>query len=279
MRFIRFVFLFVFLTNHSYSQNHFEFNVSDTEINEVCELIIENLDTIRTEYQKIEALQDYPFQTASLFTLSNVMLNHWQLKIIGDKFFENSKNVEFTFDSNNFYTNQLTRLGKYNYGLYGNQLNNINFITIDSGELKNIFSIEITESVIKTKEYLLDELFTYFKEEEYKLSQNKIDGFNELGLMQREIISILVLTEKDDELLTQLASIISKNLIKFLNDNKSKISLSYGSSHNHKNISFHEYFYLWYQSLIREVTDRLINLGFIKTPFAGNFNYVVLINK
>jgi hypothetical protein len=96
------------------------------------------------------------------------------------------------------------------------------------------------------------------------LTENKIAGFNELGLMQREIMSIPILTKGDYISLHNIASIITEDLIKLL---KRK---------NGGSPSADNKFLINYKKLADDVTNKLIEYGYIKIPAPRNFNYIVL---
>lgn len=229
-------------------------------VNQITGLIINNLDSIKAEYYKIDAFENYPFQTASLFILSGVMLNQQQ--------FENNAGVQNDlYNSSRIavaYKTKSQKIGKYNFCLYGSYTDSLNFITINKIQLENIFQISVSDHLIIEKEKLLDELIKYSRENDFYLTENKTAGFNELGLMQREIMSIPILTKKDYCSLHNIASIITEDLAKLL---KGK---------NNRFPSAANKFLIAYKKLADDVTNNLIKFGYIKIPAPRNFNYVVL---
>lgn len=229
-------------------------------VNQITGLIIDNLDSIKTEYYKIDAFKNYPFQTASLFILSCVMLNQQQ--------FENNTGVQNDlYNSSRIpaaYKTKSQKIGKYNFCLYGSYTDSLNFITINKIQLENIFQISVSDDLVIEKEKLLDELIKYSKENDFYLTENKTAGFNELGLMQREIMSIPILTKKDYNSLHNITSIITEDLIKLLKGKNS----GFPSTGNK--------FWITYKKLADDVTNKLIESGYIKIPAPRNFNYIVL---
>lgn len=254
----------------------------------ISQLIIDNIAQIKNEYHKIGVFENYPFQTASLFVLSNVMLNHWQLGHLQKALFaKDSFDLSILFDnydeviicdSLNYFDNLFIKIGKYYYGLYGNHLNDENFITISKEELEAKFGLSSEENLNFAKENLLDELIKYNNELDYQISDQNIAAFNELGLMQREIMSIPVLSQSEYDSLYNVASIITDDLIMLL-DNKKEELIDNWESINHDNaVSFKQYFICWYKQVVAKVTNQLIDIGYIKIPVARNFNYVIIHN-
>lgn len=229
-------------------------------VNQITGLIVNNLDSIKTEYYKIDAFKNYPFQTASLFILSGIMLNQQQ--------FENTAGVQNDLCNSSrtdaAYKTKSQKIGKYNFYLYGEYTDSLNFITINKIQLENIFQISVSGNLIIEKEKLLDELIKYSKENDFYLTENKIAGFNELGLMQREIMSIPILTKGDYISLHNIASIITEDLIKLLKRKNG----GFPSADNK--------FLITYKKLADDVTNKLIEYGYIKIPAPRNFNYIVL---
>ena len=229
-------------------------------VNQITGLIINNLDSIKTEYYKIDAFKNYPFQTASMFILSGIMLNQQQFENIAgmQNHLYNSSRITATYKT----TNQ--KIGKYNFYLYGAYTDSLNFITINKIQLENIFQISVSDDLIIEKEKLLDELIKYSKDSDFYLTDNKTAGFNELGLMQREIMSIPILTKKDYISLHNITSIITEDLIKLLKRKNG----GFPSADNK--------FLITYKKLADDVTNKLIEFGYIKIPAPRNFNYIVL---
>ncbi|MDZ7767383.1 MAG: hypothetical protein U5K00_23700 [Melioribacteraceae bacterium] len=236
-------------------------NCDSSIVNNITEVIITNLDTIKTEYYKINAFKDYPFQTASLFILSGVMLNDWQITNIqnrlGIKLSPNDSAADLDSLQIPLYKNRIKKIGKYNFGIYGAYTDNINFITISKNQMEKVFQNPFNDSVSTVKEKLLNELIRYASEEDFFLSDKKVAGFNELGLMQREIVSIPMLTLDDYNSLYNVASIITDDLAGLLNKEKNKKAL------------------VNYNELIAAVTNKLIEFGYIKIPAPRNFNYII----
>ncbi len=287
LHFILFYFLIcATLCTAQSNKNNFDSNLplktDDVLAETITNLIVENIDTIKAMYYKVEGLKNYPFQTASLFVLGDVMMLSHQLDKINFTLFKKSiVNNSFgasAYDSTVLTTKQAS-FGKYEYCVFGNQTNNINFITIDRTQLETIFNIEVKTTITETKELLLDELICYSKEERYNLPTNLIDGFNELGLMQREIMSIPVLTKYDYTELLNVSAIIENRLIYVLEKNYDKVYEQYYNSSFEQVFSFQEYFNLWCNYLSTNITNRLIDLGYIKIPAPRNFNYIIFANE
>ena len=280
MRLLRFyVLIYLLILPNLTSAQH---QTDSSLVNQLSRLIIENLDTIKTEYYKINAFKDYPFQTASLFVLSNVMLNEWQLPAISSLLYNKTDspkryNQELDFYSSKLgeYKHVIKKLGKYYYGLYGKETGNTNFITINKEELQSIFAIDAA-NVDKTKELLLDKLIRYSEDDNFFLDENLVAGFNELGLMQREIMSIPKLNVNDREALYGLSAIIENDLLNLLENHLPGLKEDYSKSDQTSKKPFNDHFKKWYMSILSQTTENLIELGYIKVPTPRNFNFIYL---
>ncbi|MCZ7602722.1 MAG: hypothetical protein M5R37_07635 [Melioribacteraceae bacterium] len=278
--------IFLFVSSTFFAKQNELINI-DQISNKIVGIIAGNLDEIKKEYHKIEVFKNYPFQTASLFVLSNVMINHWQANLLRNEFFasdsmnssiikQNFSEINFA-DSTSLYNNVFMRIGKYYYGVYGNRFDVQNFLSINNDDIELMFDIKINEDQLKTKEYLLDELIKYNNELEYQLSKQMIAAFNELGLMQREIMSIPVLTMNEYNALYNVANIITDELVILLQDYKNEWFIEWGNQNTDTPITFLHYFFERYNLVVTETTNKLIDLGYIKVPVPRNFNYVILI--
>ena len=157
-------------------------------------------------------------------------------------------------DSGRLYIHRLERIGNFKFGIYGNETENVNFLTIGDEETAKIFSLNTTDELSVSKVELLKQLLDYAAITDYQLDENLISGFNELGLMQREIASIPIIKQEDLPLLRGLAAIITKELLQLLKTEKVNC----------------------YKNLVRDVTDLLIDEGYIKIPVHRNFNFVII---
>ena len=254
------------------NKSSLKFEIDPQLVEQITNLVVNNIDTIKIEYSKTEGLRCHPFAPASLFVLSDVCLANWQLENINQSIFKTAYSNGLTSEnSRNIFEQRTEKIGKYLFGIYGNRLCNINFSSLDKRTIQSVFGISPENSLEKTKEHLLDELIQYSVEYSYRLPQNLIDGFNELGLIHREIMSTPVLTNADNNALFNIAGIITVDLISILERQQSKVKSSYAQRSRKQDISYQEYFNAWDKSLVKEATNMLVDLGYIKIPTPRNF--------
>ncbi|MDH7604164.1 MAG: hypothetical protein QHH13_04620 [Melioribacter sp.] len=200
----------------------------------VAEIVVARLPMIRNFYsehftkvsskQKSE-LQKNSFEDLSLFLLSNVVLNKWQLENIQERFIKSSPPKR---GNKNFYA-----------ALF--QLKDDN------------------DSLIYSEKSINDSMKVYSKNFFVKNYFNVASKnfYNYKNVM-------LKINKSDEKYFEQIASIITKDLIENLDKQKPKLVKYYLNSVYKEETSFWEWLNWLYQFIIAEATDELIREGYIK---------------
>ncbi|MEG8946766.1 hypothetical protein [Rosettibacter firmus] len=196
-----------------------------------AEIVIDRLPLVKEAYsefftnRKKAALNKSSFDDASLFILSNVMLNNWQLKNIQEKFIRAN----------------IPQRGDKNYFAALFQINN---------NLDNIF----LNRIYKEKNQII---FTYTRD--FKFKNNKA-----LAGITSEQNYMLLNNDWNEKLFEEMASIITKDLIENLNKQKPLLVKYYLNSHYKEETSFKEWLMWTYQFIVTEATEYLIEKNVIK---------------
>lgn len=254
------------------------------------ELIVKNLPEVKRLYNDIDGLKEIPFSKASLFILSDVLLDNWQIDKVerqwlgAERTLRNGMNYYYSIQQKNrgepteafgIYGNMYRSYGTVLVGLYGNQRQGINFINLTSTQLKDWFGMQETETSEAFKQRLLEELLRFSKDSQYKLSQQHESRFERIGFVQNRKLVIPVLNPADQEKISEIAGLISDELMELLSAYKGKLKRSYQSSVYKDEISFEEYAIWWYHFYYTKVTDILIDKGHISKPLTGVFTYLL----
>ncbi|MEJ5351619.1 MAG: hypothetical protein WHS65_08520 [Melioribacteraceae bacterium] len=200
-----------------------------------ADIVIDRLPLIKNYYsehflnsKEKSSFQKISFEEASLFVLSNVILNKWQLNNIQEKFI---KSVPTIRGNKNYYAALFQLKDNDDSVIYfENPIKDFN----DSVKVysKNFYSEKPLQIASKN--------FTFH--ENIKLDINK----------------------DDENHLKEVASIITKDLIENLDKQKPKLVKYYLNSTYKDETSFREWLSWVYQFIITEATDELIQKGYIK---------------
>lgn len=275
----------------------------DAEIfaDSVSEMIIELLPEIKKEYAELKGFKHIDFSRASLFILSNVMLDNWQINKVENTFLKaertsrNNMNYYFSFQEKrnndkreafNIYGNTSRMygsilsifIGKAMYfGLYGNERDGINFNTLTKKQLQEWFGPEETENIKSFKKKLLRKLLKLSNNPNYKIKDTYKQGFNKIDMMEGNILTIPIFSFSDNKKLNKIANFITNNLIDLFEKNRDILEKNYKKSSYCNEITFEEYFIWWYHIFYTEVTENFISKGHIKRPATGVFPYIFKI--
>ncbi len=267
----------------------------------VSEMIIEILPEIKKEYAKLKGFKHIDFSRASLFILSNVMLDNWQINKVENTFLKaertsrNNMNYYFSFQEKrnnnkreafNIYGNTSGMYGNIFslvlgramiFGLYGNERGGINFNTLTKKQLQEWFGMEETENIKSFKKELLRKLLKLSNNPNYKMQDTYKQGFNKIDMMEENILTIPVFSLSDNKKLNKIANLITNNLIDLFEKNRDILEKNYQNSSYYNEITFEECFIWWYHFFYTEVTEILISKDYIKRPATGVFPYIFKI--
>lgn len=208
-------------------------------------IAIDRKGKIQEAYSKINSLKNIPFEDASLFIMSNVIHNFWQMKFIEEKFLKSLpphrgiNRYYLSIQENNsanqlepfgLYKNYFFRSGEKTLGSYGNSKPNL------------------------------------------VLPQTDIDE-----IAQNRKNKIPVLSKDDQKKLYELSSIVTQDLISYLERYRTFFEKQYLNSVYRDQTTFREWFVWVYQFIITETTNTLIKKNYIKVPAEQN-KFFVLVN-
>ncbi|QOR36468.1 hypothetical protein IMX26_06565 [Clostridium sp. 'deep sea'] len=257
---------------------------------EVADLIISSLSEIKQQALSLKCFKQFNFEDISLLVLSNIILDAVQIDYVESLFLSSKRTIRNTMnyyysiqekdpssevEAFRIYGNMIKSYGTVELGVYGNKRNGINFHNLNQSQLTKWFNINNHRDVLSNKSYLLEQLLKYYSYNTYEISEQNINGFNKLGIMNDKSISIPILSQQQFTLWYDIAKIITADLIKILNKNKAMIYNNYSKSVYVNEISFNEYFIWWYHLLYSKITDILVEKRVVKIPKEGVASYIV----
>ena len=160
-------------------------------------------------------------------------------------------------------------------GIYGNQRYARNFINLNKKDLIELFGMSERDDIDQFKRNLLEELIRHNDNPEYSMEAICSSGFNKIGLMAGDSPAIPILSRRDYSRINKIAGLITNELIRYLEQQKSQIVTAYQNSRYENEISFEEYFIWWYHFFYTEVTDLLAAKGIIEIPNSGYTTYII----
>ena len=86
----------------------------------------------------------------------------------------------------------------------------------------------------------------------------------------------MLLRDADYKALDQVAALITKDLVTFLDRTRARVRQTYEKSPYAEETSFNEYLMCWYHFFYAAVTNRLRDKGAISIPPNGNVTYLVV---
>ncbi|GEM_PF-2350493 len=222
-----------------------------------AEIVKAHLQQIKTEYDSIISFRNIPFDSLSLFILSDVSLSKWQIKNIETKFLKSLPPAK----GNKHYYLSMQKMDNSdlepfeNYYDYSEEFEGFTAANYSNKRTrKNFLQTEVADS----RKYI----------DELKIIGNKYD-----------VISIPVINRDDLQRLKAISELISNDLIELLEKNRSRLRESYLDSIYKNQSSFREYLIWVYQFIIREATNRLIEEKLIHVPASGEQPYVILSDQ
>jgi hypothetical protein len=101
-------------------------------------------------------------------------------------------------------------------------------------------------------------------------------GWEQLGWVGEGTILVPVLDGEDRAALSELAGILTHDLLDLLEAHRPDLTRAYTTSPYADEATFEEYFIWWYHLFYTAVTDRLIARGAITVPESGIASYVLV---
>jgi hypothetical protein len=265
--------------------------VSDSVMNETAALVVRHLPEVRRRYAAIEGFGHVPFERASFLILSNVLLDNWQIRAVERDFLgaerplRSGSRYYYSIQENagqdsteafGIYGNQYRGYGPYTVGIYGNRRtrNDRSFINLGKDEIEDLFTAR-PDSVREFKQEVLRSVVLAARDPDSAIDPQIAPGLKRLGWVSDNQVVIPVLDDEDEAALSDLAALITDDLVALLERHRPQITLAYSTSPYSSDITFEEYFMWWYHLFYTAVTDRLILQGHIEKPGAGITSYVI----
>jgi len=268
------------------------FTVSD-EIAKVGErLIIKKLPAIKKAFATIPTLQKVPFDRVSLFVLSDVLLDNWQLQNIERDFLQaerplhNGMRYYYSIFERprvavtspfGIYGNWGTRWGTTSISDYGNRhLSGQTLVTLSDEDVVRLFGANPSDSAQEIRTQLGSRLVNAVRGDAPGLTERDRQGLSSLGLINGDKVNILLLRDEDTKSLSDVAGLITKDLVHLLNSQRSQLETVYRDSPYAREISFNEYLIFWYHFFYTAVTNKLIRSGHVRLPVSGGATYLTV---
>ncbi len=207
-----------------------------------AEIIVARLSKIKSFYSEHFTEADYKrksefvknsFDAVSLFVLSNVVLNKWQLKNIQENFI---KSLPPKRGNKKFYA-----------ALFQLKDSNDSLIYFEKAYKELDDSIKVYSK-------------NYFEKNSYQVASKKIMDY-----------VVLQINKNEEKYFDEMAAIISNDLIENLNKQKPKLVKYYLNSVYKEETTFWEWLNWLYQFIVTEATDELIQKGYIKNKSISYF--------
>lgn len=231
----------IFIATDTQGQSLFSYSIPIAI--DIVDSIEEELHNIQKLYNTTNLSKTHNFGDLTFFILSDVLLDNWQINNVENEFLNAEKRPER--HQNNYYYAIMENVlyPKEEFGIYGNQYNNVNDSIILSiyGNNRNVAS--------------------------YKLKQDKM-------FLDSILNSAPKISHSDFKKFDSIANYFKPKLIKILARNRNYINNVYEKTGYAKEISFEEFFIWWYHFIYTEVTNMLAEKGIVKIPAEGNFYYI-----
>lgn len=258
-------------------------------VGKTSRMLARRLPEIKRLYAQIEGFRGIDFDDASLFILSDVLLDNWQINNVERQFLKaertlrngtryyysiQQKEAGRATEAFGIYGNQFRGYGSVSVGLYGNRRQQPNLINLTAPQLKEWFGMEAGEAET-LKRNLLTEILSLSKNPQYELNAGQRTGFEKLGWLRNGKLIVPVLNVEDERKLSGLANAVADELVRSLDSHRDNLQQKYKNSACAREISFEEFCIWWYHFFYSEVTDDLAAKDYVKIPDAGNFTYFI----
>lgn len=201
---------------------------------EMSLIAIDRLAKIKDAYSKISAFKNISFNDVSLLVLGNVIHNYWQMPVIEEKYIKAEAPHR---GANRYYLAVLENnsSGEFQpFSLFTNSFQQIgNYMTGYYGNKTAGIDSIITETALRE-------------------------------IVKNNNLSIPLIKSEDQKKLNHLASIISPDLLNYIEKNRTLFVKLYLNSVYKDQTTFREWFVWYYQFIITQANKTLIEKGYIK---------------
>lgn len=244
---------------------------------------------VRERAMAMECLRRLGWERVSLFVMSNVLLDAWQIDAVERRWLRAERPLRSggryyyallarrrrsERDAFGLYGDQFHNYGDIGFGLYGNRrLSSATLPRLDLDTLRIRFGVE-ADSARAAHEALTRRLAAAARGE-VQLSVQEQAGFASLGLLTPAGVAIPVMREADYLALEGLAAIVRDDLVEVLDAERARLRAAYDSSPYAEETTFEEYLIWWYHFFFTEITNRLADRDVLRAPRGGVASYVV----
>ncbi|MEW6508440.1 MAG: hypothetical protein AB1432_11910 [Bacteroidota bacterium] len=257
--------------------------------NDLAEIVIGKHQIVKEKYLQINSFFNISFDELSLFILYNVMLDKWQSENVVQKFLRSDITQR---GNNNYYLmikisdttlvqekkiwieNKFTDYNDYYLFGFGRISRRKNFFDITREEL--ISDFRMSESALDStfKKRIVDDLIKFMGGEINAANPDLTFPLNKYGLLKNNELLLPVISKRDNELILQIAGLITDELINYLDKNRPAFVKQYLSSGYKDEVNFREWLFWLYKFIIAETANILYDKGYIKQPSRELFYYI-----
>ncbi|MDX8366276.1 hypothetical protein [Cytobacillus sp. IB215665] len=255
----------------------------------IVKLICGKMHEIKEETYNIPAFQKFTFEELSLFMLSDVLLDNFQIQNVeklylkSEKPNRNNKHYFFALLAKNpnsslepfgIYGNDYRQMGKYTYCMYGNsRYNKDQFLTLSTEQLENHFNYS-SINIVQSKELILDRIVEHYDGDATLPKQIQM-GLEKLHLLYNEKLMLPILNENEYGSLFDIAGVIRDDLIYILLCYHNDLVNYFSQSLYAEETTYGEFFLWYYHFFYTFVTEELIKSRNIVLPKGQVFNYMI----
>lgn len=259
--------------------------------NDISNIIIEKYQTVKDKYRQVNSFYNISFDEASLFILYNVLLDKWQNQNIVEKFLRSDLPMR---GSNQYYLmvsqedtlrqsanklwleNRHEDYSEYNLCAFGNISGRENYYDIKREQLIRDFGMGESSNEKAFKKKIIDDLIKFMSGELKAANKNLTFPLNKYGLLKNGELILPVISKRENEILTQIALLVSYELINYLDSKRPIFVKKYLSSLYKDEVSFREWTFWIYKFIAAEAANNLSAKGYIKRPSRELFYYLIL---
>lgn len=259
--------------------------------NDISNIIIEKYQTVKDKYRQVNSFYNISFDEASLFILYNVLLDKWQNQNIVEKFLRSDLPMR---GSNQYYLmvsqedtlrqsanklwleNRHEDYSEYNLCAFGNISGRENYYDIKREQLIQDFGMGESSNEKAFKKKIIDDLIKFMSGELKAANKNLTFPLNKYGLLKNGELILPVISKRENEILTQIALLVSYELINYLDSKRPIFVKKYLSSLYKDEVSFREWTFWIYKFIAAEAANNLSAKGYIKRPSRELFYYLIL---
>ena len=261
-------------------------------VESAARMMLKKLPAVRAACQKLESLADVPFESLSFFVMSDVLLDNWQIGNVerlfvkaertlrtGGRYYYTILEKPATLAAEPFglYGNTGSQWGSVEIGLYGNdRFSGHTLLSIREADFNRTFDFEKDFNTTEARRQLADRLVEAVKRGPSSLTPFQQESLSRLGLIKGDKLAVILLRDADYKALDHVASLITKDLVTFLDRTRARVRQTYEKSSYAEETSFNEYLMCWYHFFYAAVTNRLRDKGAISIPPNGNVTYLVV---